>query len=178
MATIPTIETDRLILRPHRLDDFEEYQTMWSDDAVVRFISGVPSTREQSWARLLRAAGMWHHLGFGFLAIEEKVSGRFIGEAGFLEMKRDMRPLSTEGTLETGWALVPEAQGKGYALEALQALICWADTRFPSKPMTCIIDPSNAASLRLAHKLGFGEARRTHYNGEVIMLSRPGILPT
>jgi RimJ/RimL family protein N-acetyltransferase len=43
-------------------------------------------------------------------------------------MKRDMHPLNTEGTLETGWALIPEAHGKGYATEALQALIGWAET--------------------------------------------------
>jgi RimJ/RimL family protein N-acetyltransferase len=177
MASIPTIETERLILRPHHMADFEDYQAMWANEVVVRFISGVASTREQSWGRMLRVAGMWHHMGFGFLAIEEKAGGRFVGEAGFLEMRRDMQPVNTEGTLETGWALVPEAHGKGYATEALEALIRWADDHFPSKRMTCIIDPQNAASLRLAAKLGFGEAKRTAYNGEVILLSRTGIPP-
>ena len=177
MSDIPTIKTERLILRSHRTADFEDYQAMWANDAVVRFISGVASTPEQSWGRMLRVAGMWHHMGFGFLAIEERSSGRFIGEAGFLEMKRNMHPFTTEGTLEAGWALLPEAQGKGYATEALQALIGWATAHFPDKPMTCIIDPENAASLRLAEKLGFGEARRTNYNGEVILLSRPGTRP-
>ncbi len=169
---IPTIETERLLLRPHTVADFPDYQAMWSDEAVVRFIAGVPSTREQTWARMLRVAGMWHHMGFGFLAIEERQSGRFIGEAGFLDMKRDMHPVSTEGTLETGWALIPSAQGRGYAIEALTALIAWADVHFPAKPMTCIIDPANEASLRLAHKLGFREMQRCNYNGEVILLSR------
>ncbi|MDM9648512.1 GNAT family N-acetyltransferase [Rhizobium sp. S163] len=177
MNEIPTIETERLILRPHTVEDFEAYHALWSNDAVVRFISGAASTREQSWGRMLRVAGMWHHMGFGFLAIEEKESGRFVGEAGFLEMKRDMQPVSTEGTLETGWALMPEVQGKGYATEALRALIGWAEHRFPARPMSCIIDPDNAASLRLAEKLGFGDARRTNYNGEVILLSRPGTRP-
>lgn len=177
MTEIPTIETERLILRPHAIEDFEAYHALWSNDAVVRFISGVASTREQSWGRMLRVAGMWHHMGFGFLAIEEKESGRFVGEAGFLEMKRDMQPFSTEGTLETGWALMPEVQGKGYATEALRALMGWAEVHFPSGSMSCIIDPDNAASLRLAEKLGFGDARRAHYNGEVILLSRPGTRP-
>jgi RimJ/RimL family protein N-acetyltransferase len=177
MTSIPTIETERLILRPHTTADFEDYQAMWANEAVVRFIGGVSSTREQSWGRMLRVAGMWHHMGFGFLAIEEKLSGRFIGEAGFLEMKRDMHPVGTEGTLETGWALIPEAQGKGYASEALQALIGWAERHFPSKPMSCIIDPENEPSLRLAAKLGFGQAQRTNYNGEVILLSRTGTRP-
>jgi RimJ/RimL family protein N-acetyltransferase len=177
MTIIPTIETERLVLRPHTVDDFEDYRALWSDEAVVRFIGGAPSTREQTWARLLRVGGMWHYLGFGFLAIEEKQSSRFVGEAGFLEMKRDMKPITTEGTLETGWALLPAAQGRGYATEALEALIAWAGRRFPSKPMSCIIDPQNAASLRVAGKLGFREAGRPHYNGEVILLTRAGTPP-
>ena len=72
MTDIPTIETERLILRPLRKTDFDAYAAFWADEDVVRFINGVPSTREQTWARLRRGAGMWHHMGFGFLAIEDK----------------------------------------------------------------------------------------------------------
>ncbi|MBW9112902.1 GNAT family N-acetyltransferase [Rhizobium cauense] len=176
MASIPTIETERLLLRPHTIDDFPAYQTLWSDEAVVRHISGIPSTREQTWARLMRAAGMWHHMGFGFLAIEEKSTGQMIGEAGFHEVRRDMSP-SIEGTLEVGWLLSPESQGRGYAMEALQALIGWAGANFPGKPMTCIISPENLASLRLAGKLGFAEFARADYHGDVILLSRSGTPP-
>lgn len=120
MTEIPTLEMQRLTLRPHHLDDFEVHAALWANEDVVRFISGAPSTREQSWARMLRIAGMWHHMGFGFLAIVEKASGRFIGEAGFLEARREMEP-SIEGTMEVGWALMPSAQGRGYATEALTA---------------------------------------------------------
>lgn len=56
MVNIPKIETQRLILRAHRLEDFDDYVSLWSDEAVVRFISGIPSTREQTWARLIRSA--------------------------------------------------------------------------------------------------------------------------
>ncbi len=161
------METERLILRPHRSDDFDTYVELWADEAVVRFISGVPSTREQSWGRMLRTTGMWHHTGFGFLAIEEKESGRFIGEAGFHEVRRDMTP-SIEGTLETGWVLSPSAHGRGYATEALRALIAWGESRFPDKRMTCIIEPANAPSLRVAEKLGFRETAKTFYLGATL----------
>jgi RimJ/RimL family protein N-acetyltransferase len=169
MSDIPTIETDRLILRPHRLDDFGALSTLWADEEVVRHIGGTPSTREQSWARLLRYAGLWHHLGFGFLAIEEKDSGRFVGEAGFHEVLRDMTP-SIEGTLETGWAFLPSVHGRGYATEALQALVAWADARFPDRSMTCIISPDNSPSLRLAHKIGFRQMAITTYSGKPVVL--------
>ncbi|RUM05583.1 GNAT family N-acetyltransferase [Rhizobium chutanense] len=171
MTDIPSLETERLTLRPHRLDDFEAHAALWADKDVVRFISDVASTREQSWSRMLRLAGMWHHMGFGFLAIVEKASGRFIGEAGFMESRREMDP-SIEGTMELGWALTPSAHGRGYATEALTALIGWAGTHFPGKPMSCIISPENQASLRVAAKLGFHETVRTQYNGEVIQFSR------
>jgi RimJ/RimL family protein N-acetyltransferase len=171
VTDIPTLETARLTLRPHRLDDFDAHAALWADEDVVRFITGVPSTREQSWSRMLRVAGMWHHMGFGFLAIVEKGSGRFIGEAGFLEARREMEP-SIEGTMEVGWALRPSAHGRGYATEALTVLIDWAETHFPGKPMSCIISPENQASLRVAAKLGFRETARTQYNGDIIQFSR------
>ncbi len=56
MTDIPTLETARLTLRPHRLDDFDAHAALWADEDVVRFITGVPSTREQSWSRMLRVA--------------------------------------------------------------------------------------------------------------------------
>ncbi|MDR9784045.1 GNAT family N-acetyltransferase [Rhizobium redzepovicii] len=171
MTDIPTLETERLTLRPHRLDDFGAHAALWADEDVVHFITGIPSTREQSWSRMLRIAGMWHHMGFGFLAIEEQASGRFIGEAGFMESRREMEP-SIEGTMEVGWALMPSVHGRGYATEALTALIGWGQTHFPGKPMSCIISPENQASLRVAAKLGFREITRTQYNGEIIQFSR------
>jgi RimJ/RimL family protein N-acetyltransferase len=169
MIDIPTLQTERLVLRPHGLEDFEALRAMWADEDVFRHIGGVPSTREQSWTRLLRYAGHWQHLGFGYLAIEEKETGRFVGEAGFQEAQRDIAP-SMKGTLEAGWVLSPSVHGKGYATEALQALIGWAEEHFPDLSMTCIIAPDNAASLRLADKLGFREAAITTYGGKPTVL--------
>lgn len=160
---IPTIETERLILRPHRLDDFEAYVEMWADPDVVRFIGGKPFDREASWGRFMRQAGIWQVLGFGFFAIEEKETGRLAGEAGFADFRRDLEP-SIEGTLEAGWVLNPNVQGWGYATEAMTAAIGWADTAFPGRRMTCIIDPDNLPSIRVAQRLGFAELARTRYN--------------
>lgn len=160
---IPTIETKRLILRPHRIDDFEAYVEMWADPDVVRFIGGKPFDREASWGRFMRQAGIWQVLGFGFFAIEEKETGRFAGEAGFAEFRRNLEP-SIEGTLEAGWALNPNVQGWGYATEAMTAAIGWADAAVPGRRMTCIIDPDNLPSIRVAQRLGFTEMARTRYN--------------
>lgn len=166
---IPRLETDRLILRQHRLDDFDAYVEMWSEPDVVRFIGGRAFSREESWSRFLRQAGIWHHLGFGFFAIEEKESGRFIGEAGFHDLHRTIEP-ALHGTLEAGWALMSSGQGWGYATEAMGAAISWADMAFPDRRMTCIIDPDNLASLRVAGRLGFRELARTRYNSSPVVV--------
>jgi len=162
---IPTIETERLILREHRLSDFEDYCEMWRDPDVVRFIGGSPLSRQGAWARLLRHAGVWHYMGFGFFAIEEKSTGHFVGEAGFQELRRDIEP-SMEGTLEAGWGLVPSAQGWGYATEVMTALFGWADETFPHMRRTCLIDPDNLASIRVAQRFGFTQLARVSYQGE------------
>src|SRR5690349_5259513 len=114
MVELPVLETPRLRLRPYRLDDFESYAAMWQEPAVVRFIGGVPFTREQSWTRFLRQVGMWQLMGFGFFTIEDKATGRMAGECGFHEVRRNLTP-SIEGTMETGWALIAAFQGRGIA---------------------------------------------------------------
>lgn len=168
---IPTIETERLILRPHRVDDFDAYAEMWADPDVVRFISGKPFDREASWGRFLRQAGIWQVLGFGAFAIEEKETGRYAGEAGFHDLRRSIEP-SIEGTLEAGWALTPNVQGWGYATEAMAAAIGWAETVFPGRVMTCIIDPDNLPSIRVAQRLGFVELARTRYQDSAVTVFR------
>ena len=60
------IETERLILHVHRLEDFENMYAMWSDPAVTRYIGGKTFSREDVWARLLRYAETWSLLGYGF----------------------------------------------------------------------------------------------------------------
>jgi RimJ/RimL family protein N-acetyltransferase len=165
MTDIPIIETERLILRGHRLSDFEAYARMWADPVVTRFIGGRPRTREEAWIRFLRHAGMWHHLGFGFWAVEDKLTGGFVGETGFHELKRQLTP-SIEGTLEAAWGFVTEAHGKGYATEAVAAALDWADRHYPRRPVTCIIDPAHTASIRVAEKHGFRERERTTYHDE------------
>ncbi len=55
--TIPVLETERLLLREHRRDDFQPFVEMWADESVVRYITGRPFTEEESWGRFLRHIG-------------------------------------------------------------------------------------------------------------------------
>lgn len=161
MSLAPRIETERLILRGHERADFDALRAMWADPEVVRFISGKPSTREESWGRMLRYPGMWALLGYSFWAIEEKASGALVGEGGFADFQREITP-PIEAP-EMGWALSPRAQGKGYAHEALSAMLVWGEAHFGRRDFACIIAPENAPSIKLAERLGFREIARGAY---------------
>lgn len=169
MSSAPVLHTERLILRGHGLRHFDAYLAMMQDAEVMRFITGTSTPREQVWARMLRYPGTWALFGYGMWVIEDRLTGRFLGEAGFLASRRDMQP-STEGTMEVGWLLSREAQGRGLATEAVSAALGWADAQFPAERVTCIIDPQNAPSLNVAAKLGFVEQARTLYHDEPIIL--------
>ena len=158
---IPTLESERLRLRSHRLGDFVNSAAMWADPEVTRYIGGKPLTEEESWSRFLRYVGHWSLLGFGYWVVEEKATGNFIGEVGFAEYKRGLPAL--EGLPEVGWAFVSQARGKGYATEAVRAAVAWGDTRFPSAQTACIINPENLASIRVAEKCGYRQSQLTTY---------------
>jgi RimJ/RimL family protein N-acetyltransferase len=168
-AAAPVLETQRLRLRPHAPADLDASVEMWSDPVVVRFIGGNKLPRQQVWSRLLAYAGHWALMGFGYWAVEEKETDAFIGEVGFADFKRDIVP-SLEGAPELGWALASSAHGKGFATEALRAVISWGDGRFAKGRTACLIDPGNVASLRVAQKCGYEEFARTVYKDEPTIL--------
>jgi RimJ/RimL family protein N-acetyltransferase len=161
--------TGRLVLRPHTLADFPEMAAMWADPEVCRYI-GEPSTSEASSARFCRHRGMWPLLGYGFLAVCERESGLFVGEAGLF--KRD---LATAEIPEAGWAFTRAAAGRGYATEAVGAVLAWADTRPQLARSFCIIEPANVASIRVAEKCGYRDPRPiTHEGVSLLRYERDG----
>jgi len=169
---IPAIDTLRLTLRAHKLADFDEYAAMWADPEVTRYIGGKPFTREESWSRFLRFHGHWSMLGFGSWLVREKDTGKFVGDVGLFDMKRDLVPPFGDSP-EAGWAFTPKWQGMGVATEAMQAVLDWFD-RTQKKPRTvCMISPGNVASIRVAQKLGYREySRATYKNDQVLLFAR------
>jgi RimJ/RimL family protein N-acetyltransferase len=168
-VTVPILETERLTLRGHRLDDFVPGSVMWADPSVTRYIRDKPFAEEESWSRLLRYVGHWVMLGFGYWALVEKETGNFVGEAGFADYKREMEP-SLKGMPEIGWALASHAQGRGYATEAVRAATAWGDAHFGENRTACIINPENLASIRVAVKCGYREWQRATYKGRSTMV--------
>ena len=169
---IPVLETERLRLRGHRTDDLDASSALWADTEVVRHTTGKPQTREEVWWRILRYIGHWALMGYGFWALEEKASRKFVGEVGLADLKRTMNP-SLGDTPESGWILASEFHGKGYATEAMRAVIAWSDENFGAVRTACLIHPDNGPSMRVAEKLGYREYARSNYRDkEVIILER------
>ena len=163
-VVVPILETPRLRLRGHCLDDFVHSAAMWADPVVTRFIGGQPLTEEEAWTKFLRYTGHWALLGYGYWVVEEKAAGNFVGEIGFADYKRDLQP-SLKGVPEIGWVLASQTHGKGYATEAVRAAVAWGDAHFQSARTACIIAPENLASIRVAVKCGYAETQPTTYKG-------------
>jgi RimJ/RimL family protein N-acetyltransferase len=142
---------------------------MWADPIVVRYIRPTPFSEEESWARLLRYVGHWALLGYGYWVIEDKATGKFMGEAGFANYHRDIDPPLLGNMPEAGWAFAAEAHGRGYASETIAALVAWGDSHF-QKTTACIIDQQNLASIRVAEKNGYRPKQMVRYKGGEVML--------
>lgn len=174
---IPQLETPRLHLRGHVAGDFDDCFGLWTDPVVTRFIGGRPSTGEEVWARMLRYAGLWGLLGFGYWHVSCRETGRFVGEVGLADFRRSLQP-GFGSAPEAGWALASWAHGRGLAREAVTAVLNWADGALPAAPHTvCMIDPENAPSRAIARHVGFQPDGETMYKDHPVLLFRRPRLP-
>ncbi|MGL6289553.1 MAG: GNAT family N-acetyltransferase, partial [Silanimonas sp.] len=106
----PTLDTERLVLRLPRIEDFEPYAEMLADEEAARYIGGT-LPRAAAWRRFLQMPGAWAMQGFAMFSVVEKASGRWLGQMG------PWRPDGWPGN-EIGYAFHRRAWGQGYAVEA------------------------------------------------------------
>lgn len=167
----PTIETERLILRETRAEDYDDCVSLWADERVVRHI-GKPSSPTDSWARMLRFPGLWALLGYGYWTLTTR-EGEFVGQVGIADFKRDLS-IDISGVPETGWVLSPDHHGKGYATEAMTAVLNWMDTHLDAPRSVCLIAPANTPSIRVADKLGYRDREMAKLGeAKTVVLWRP-----
>ena len=142
-----TLETERLLLRQWREDDFEEYARICSDPEVMRFLGGKPFSRLEAWRHMAFQVGHWQLRGYGHWAVEEKATGRLAGRMGFLN------PEGWPG-FEAGWTLARGCWGRGYATEGARRMLEHAFTEMNREHVISLIHPENRASIRVAERLG------------------------
>lgn len=140
------LETDRLILRQPELSDFEPLCALMTDETVTRFIGGVQEPA-LVWRNLCGIVGHWALRGYGFFSVIEKESGRWLGRVGPWYPHGWPQP-------EIGWSLNRDSWGKGYATEAASACMDFAVDVLGWSDVVHLIDADNAASQRVAERLG------------------------
>lgn len=149
---IPTLTTERLLLRPWTAADRAPFAALNADPEVIRHIgTGIPLRPEDSNVLVDRIEEHWRTRGFGLWALEEQEGGAFVGFAGLAV------PWFLPAVLpavEVGWRLSRDAWGKGYATEAGAASLEHAFGALNLQEVIATIFPANERSIRVAEKLG------------------------
>lgn len=149
------IETVRLVLSEPGREDYMLLRDLVADPEVHRFLGPRPEDpTTDMFSRALRAAGSWHLYGYGLFLAHEKTSGRFVGQLGVFHSMRGFGK-GMDDVVEAGWIVAREHWGRGYASEAMQAALDWAERVHEIKRVVCMIKRGNEASVALAGRLGF-----------------------
>ncbi len=145
MMAIPTIETERLILRPMVMEDWPEYYALMASERAIHM--GGPYTKSGAWGLFCQDMAQWALMGHGALMMEDRQSGKCLGQVGI-----NHGPLFPEH--ELGWFVYRHAEGKGYAYEAARAFLGWAFNVRKLETLVSYVDAENTKSRRLAERLG------------------------
>lgn len=145
MTTASRLETERLVLRPHRAEDFGRLAELFASPRS-KYMGG-PLSRGDAWRWFASYVGQWGLLGFGSWAIELRGNGAYVGQvslnlpAGFPEA-------------ELGWSLWEEFEGNGYACEAALRAREFAYRTLGWNTLVSYIDAANTGSIHLAERMG------------------------
>lgn len=164
MSAKPELETARLHLRQFRNSDLDAYARITADAETMRHLaSGRPFDRDQAHRSLGYLLAHWQIRGYGLWAAEEKHSGELIGRIGLY------RPEGWPG-LEVGWLVARRRWGEGFATEGARAALDYAFTELRESRAISAIAPENAASIRVAEKLGLRYAETRQIAGRSVSI--------
>lgn len=143
--TVPVLETQHLVMREHRLSDFDPIALHWESERT-RWTGG-PLSRRSAWDAFSHDCGQWALRGYGMWIVEEKSSQKTAGWVGFYE------PDHYEET-EIGWVLLEEFEGKGYAFEAATTARAYGARHWDIQTPCSFIATPNDRSIALAERMG------------------------
>lgn len=148
-----------------RDDDLDAIAALLGDPAVMAHYPR-PRTREEAQQWIDRNRQRYAEHGFGLWVVETR-TGEFVGDCGLTWQTVDDRPM-----LEVGYHVVPALQGRGYAAEAAVACRDRARERGWSDVLVAIIHRDNAASIRVAERIGMTlDPVRRHASAEHVVYS-------
>ena len=161
------IETERLVLRPFRVDDLEVVASYMANPVTMQFLGGSKSQVEaEHW--LTEQMDRQAECGFGIWAVIDRTSDSFVGEGGVQLLGGN--ELIAGHRLRFG--LLPEARGKGYATEVARAWLNHSFRELDLFEVKAIVLPPNTASARVLEKIGMNFVQITEYRGERVALYR------
>ncbi|AKQ43081.2 acetyltransferase, ribosomal protein N-acetylase [Aurantiacibacter atlanticus] len=176
MTFAPMIVTERLELWLPRAADLRPLFDIISQPETMRFL-GPSATIEDHFMRFCRNAGCWQLYGYGMFILRERGAqggkSPIIGNCGIFHSIRGIGE-DFDDRAEAAWIIGAGFTGQGYAGEAMRAVLDWFDAEHRAEVM-CMIAPGNAASLRLADRLGFASLHdsRLPDGDEVRLFRRP-----
>ncbi|MEL7720796.1 GNAT family N-acetyltransferase [Citromicrobium bathyomarinum] len=143
-------ETDRLILRDWREEDWPRFWEGTNTPAVMRWLGGVCDADKRAGAQD-RLLGYQRDHGHTFWVLERKADGAILGFCGLKRCNQAGGPL---GMMEVGWRLREDAWGQGYAKEAATASLNLAFERYGADEVVALTVARNTASWGLMKRLG------------------------
>ena len=158
---VPTLVTERLVLRPLEADDFPAWAEMYAD-AEFASVFGYPEplSAEEAWRALALQIGHWTLRAFGMWAVAERTSPRqFRGRIGFFQ------PEGWPG-FELGWALARPVWHRGYATEGAMAALEYGFTLLDRPRIISLISPANTRSAGVAWRIGERIVERIELRGK------------
>jgi len=148
---IPVIETARLRMRAPKMEDFQAYAEI-AEGPAGRFLAEVPDgaigmDREDAWYDFTSMTATWFFRGHGLWSVETRDDRALLGFVLLGFEPGDHEP-------ELGYMFLDAARGQGFAQEAGEAAKAHAFGTLGMTTLVSTIDAENAASCRLAERLG------------------------
>lgn len=164
MTAIPTLTTDRLVLRAFVQRDLDEYAAIIGDPEVTKYLGdGKPLSRMDAWRQMAMILGHWTLLGYGLWAVEEKATGALLGRIGCHQ------PEGFPG-FEIAYTLGRAHWRRGFAREGAAAALSYARDVLGRTSIISVIRPANAGSIRVAQSLGAVlDTEIDFYNGPALI---------
>ncbi len=162
-------QTDRLILRPWLDADRGPYADMMADPQVGSWL-GSTLTAEQANAHIDRSLAELAASGSGWLAIERRADGAFLGAALMREIPAN-HPLG--GEIEVGWRLARRAWGEGYATEAARAVLADGFSRLGPSRIVAFTAVTNTRSRAVMERLGMAREASMDFDHPALAADHP-----
>ncbi len=147
---LPTLETERLVLKKITVNNAEDMYTYASLDSVTRYLLWSPHLNIEDTRGYIEYLNLQYKKGnYADWGINLNKEGTFIGTVGFADFDFE------NNTGEVGYVLNPSYQGNGYMTEAVSAVLSVAFERIGLDKVILRIMEENRASIRLALRIGF-----------------------